>query len=193
MDAGEILPVAVAAAVLSGFGLLYTIYRNHVLDKRLKASEADGKASKQKLAEIEARGKAPYLTTSTGLIGNAFHQEDDGSISMFPAVGSNVLSTRNRVVVGLAKGDPVVLVLENQGADARRIRIVTDLKEASLRQEPEIDGAHGYTFLLYEYEPDKQGQRVKIELSFESHDGYQGAHTYETKHGEFYFVRTHPA
>jgi hypothetical protein len=181
----------VAGYVLAAVMGLYTVYRNRVTDKRLKESEESKKKAEARLAEMEARGKGPYFIPSQAMLSYVYDQEDD-NVSMFMGFSNQVLSTTNRVVKELKAGEPVLLLLENAGAPARGIRMKTALPGAVLKEEPDMDDAHGAIFLKYEYDPTQQGKTVEIELKFESMDGYQGTHIYETRHGEFHFLRVHP-
>jgi hypothetical protein len=52
---------------LSAILLLYTLYRNHISDKRVKRAELAQESAEKRLREIESRGKAPYFAASSEL------------------------------------------------------------------------------------------------------------------------------
>jgi len=172
--------------------LLYTLYRNHVSDKRIKDAERAQKSAENRLREIESRGKAPYFVPSAELFPQLY-EEEDGKLYLWSGRNGNVLCAgRKRVSEEMADGKPVVLPLENHGAAARRIQIDTSLKKCVLRQEPELRSARNRIFLKYDYDQALQGKAVELKISFESLDGYKNTHTYRTVHGEFVFERVDP-
>jgi hypothetical protein len=177
---------------LSAILLLYTLYRNHVSDRRVKRAELAQESAENRLREIESRGKAPYFVPSSELFPQLY-EEEDGSVYLWSAGNGNVLCAgRKRVSEGIIDGKPAILALENHGAAARRIRIDTSLKNCVLRQEPELHSARNRIFLKYEYERALQGTPAELKISFESSDGYKNTHTYRTVHGEFVFERVDP-
>ena len=178
---------------LSAILLLYTLYRNHLSDKRVTRAELDRESAENRLREIESRGKAPYFVTSSELFPQLY-EEENGKVYVWSAGNGSVLCAgRKRVSEEMIDGKPVVLALENNGASARRVRIDTSLKNCALRQEPSIRSARNRIFLKYEYERALQGTPAELKISFESLDGYQGTHTYRTVHGEFVLQRVDPA
>jgi guanylate kinase len=179
--------------VVAAVSLLYTLYRNHVSDKRLNRAELAQKNAENTLREIELRGKAPYFVPSSEFFNNLYEQGDDGNTYVWLGGSGNVLcALRKQVSEDITDGKTVILALENHGAAARRIRIETELKNCVLRQEPDFDSAAHRIFLKYEYEHALHGRSVELRISFESSDGFQGTHVYRTVHGEFVFERIHP-
>ena len=171
---------------------LYTLYRNHVSDQRIRRAELAQKSAEGRLREIESRGKGPYFVPSSQL-SPQLYEEEEGKIYLWSTRNGNVLCAgRKRVSEEMIEGKPIILALENHGAAARRIRIQTALKNCLLRQEPDIESARNRIFLKYEYERLLQGTPAELKISFESLDGYQNTHTYRTIHGEFVFDRIDP-
>jgi hypothetical protein len=172
---------------------LYTLYRNHISDRRIKRAELAQKSAEDRLREVESRGKAPYLVPSSEL-SPQLYEEEDGQIHMWSVRNGNVLSVaRKKIPAETDDGRQIILPLENHGATARRIRIETSLKCCVLRQEPKLDSARGRIFLKYQYERELLGKPAELKISFESQDGYQNIHTYRTVHGEFVFERVDPS
>jgi len=171
---------------LTALGLFYSIYRNHLSDARMKKAEA-------KIQDMESRGEGPYLVPAAESVGQVYEQ-DGTHLCFWNVMNGNVLSvSRDKVSDTVQDGNPVVLILENQGSNARRIGVTTDLKECILRQEPPIDGANNLIILKYTYQSDRAGKPCIVKLSFESHSGFQGEHVYETIHGFRAFRRIKPA
>ena len=177
--------IAFAGWVVTTLGLLYAMHRNRVLDERAKDAEA-------RLAQTRRRGEGPYLVPYPENVGHVYEQENENTF-FWSVTNSNVLSVYRQKVEGVKDGDPVVLILYNQGGDARRISIETDLQDCVIRQEPDMSGAHGLIFLKYAYESAKAGKPCLLHLSFESPTGHQDTHTYQTIHGERAFTRIEPA
>jgi hypothetical protein len=127
------------------------------------------------------------------LFSQLYEQGDNGETYLWPGTNGNVLCAyRNRVAEDTEDGKPVVFVLQNHGAAARRIRIETPLKNCVLREAPQLDSAGHRIFLKYDYDRASHGTPADVKVSFESLDGYQGTHTYRTVHGEFIFERVDP-
>lgn len=179
--------IAFAGWVVAALVFLYSIYRNHISDRRIKRAE-------EELAAIKLRGQGPYLVPSKKMV-NVVYEGKGESIGAWPITSGNVLcSMRNKVSSEINAGDPVILLVDNLGKDARRIIIAkTDLKNCLITQEPNISSASGLAFLKYDFEPDKFDKPCDIYLDFESSDGFQGQHVYRTIHGEFELVRIKPS
>jgi hypothetical protein len=114
--------------VLAALTLLYSIYRNHVSDKRVKNAEA-------KLHAIESRGKAPYFVRSFEPFQQIYEDAEDGHTYSWSATQGNILCWyRKRVSEDMPDGTTVALALGNHGEAARRIKIETELKDCRFRQ-----------------------------------------------------------
>lgn len=139
--------------VVAALALLYSIYRNHLADKRIRKAEARHETAEKALQAVQSRGKAPYFVPSNELFQNLYEQSDDGNLFCWPSMNGNVLCAhRQHVADNIPDDKPVILVLENQGASARRIILTTSLKECVLRQEPNFSSARGRIFLKYQFE-----------------------------------------
>src|SRR5438552_2835182 len=89
---------------LSAMLLLYTLYRNHVSDKRIKDAERAQKSAENRLREIESRGKAPYFVPSAELFPQLY-EEEDGKLYLWSGRNGNVLCAgRKRVSEEMADG-----------------------------------------------------------------------------------------
>jgi hypothetical protein len=179
--------------VVAALTLLYSLYRSHLSDKRLRRAELAQQSAEKKLHDVESRGKAPYFVPSTEYFDHLYEAGDDGETYVWSGANGNVLCAyRRQVSEDIPDGKSVILALENHGAAARRIRIESTLRNCVLRQEPEFDSAKHRLFLKYDYEQELRGNPVELKISFESTDGYQGSHTYRTIHGQFVFQRIDP-
>lgn len=108
-------------------------------------------------------------------------------------MNGNVLSVqRKEIPKDAPEKTPVIIVLDTGGKGARRIKISGDIPDVQLKQEPDLDSAHGLVFLKYPYSPPQHGKIQKVVLSFETEDGLELTHTYETRHGHFEFYRVDP-
>jgi hypothetical protein len=179
--------------IVGALSFVYSIYRHHLADKRIRQAEARQEVAEKALRAVESRGKAPYFVPSTELFQNLYEQLDDGGIYFWPAMNGNVLCAhRRRVADNIPQDKPVILVLENHGASARRITLTTSLKNCVLRQEASIASAGARIFLKYQFEPALLGAPCEVKISFESMDGFHNTHTYRTVHGERIFERFDP-
>ena len=166
--------------------LIYHVYHNRAAEKRLRRAE-------DKVREIESRGKAPYLVPFSEPFQQLYEDAEDGKTYLWSATQGNVLCWfRKRVSEDIPNGNAVVLALENQGEDARRIRIETKLKDCAFCQGRDPGSGQRRIFLKYQYERALQGTPAELKISFESSDGYKSTHTYKTVHGEFVFQRADP-
>lgn len=195
VDAGYSLDAAIKFGgwVVAALSLLYSIYRNHLADKRIRKAEARQETAEKALRAVESRGKAPYFVPSNNLFQNLYEQLDDGKLYCWPAINGNVLCAhRQHVADNVPDDKPVILVLENHGASARRITLTTSLKDCVLRQEPNISSARARIFLKYQFEKALRGTPCEVKIGFESLDGFHNTHTYRTVHGERVFERVDP-
>ncbi len=140
---------------------------------------------------IRSRGETPYLSPSTQLCGYIYVQTGE-EIVCWDTIGSNVFWVEREEVSGLKAGDPVILLLENSGLDARRIKIDTVLKNCGIRQEPNVSDSHGYTFLKYDHDPEQHGKTVQSSMELEARSGFRDTHVYETVHSRRAFARVKP-
>lgn len=170
---------------VTAMAFFYSIYRNHILDKRT------GKIERQ-LAEELLRGKAPYLTPSKVRFTQIYEESAEGLGTWYVGNGNVLSFMRAQVSVDTPAGTAVILPLDNKGEAARRLRLDSDLKGLQICQEADFDGAHGLNFLKYNYEPDKRGKLVNITMKFETSEGRLAEHVYQTTHGEFDFRRIKP-
>src|SRR5438105_7985215 len=146
---------------------LYTLYRNHISDQRIRRAELAQKSAEDRLRQIESRGKAPYFVPSSEL-SPQLYEEEDGQIYLWSVRNGNVLSVaRKRIPAETEDGRQMILPLEDHGAAARKIQIETSLKHCVLRQEPKLDSARGRIFLKYQYERQRLGKPAELKISFE--------------------------
>jgi hypothetical protein len=175
-----------AGWAVAALTLLYHVHRSRISDKRIKRAE-------DKVREIESRGKAPYLIPFSEPFQQLYEDAEDGKTYVWSPTQGNVLCWfRKRVSEDIPDGNAVILALENQGEDVRRIRIETNLKGCELCQGRDPGSGQRRTFLKYQYESALQGTPAELKISFESSDGYKSTHTYKTVHGEFVFQRVDP-
>ena len=181
----------IAGWIIAALTLAFTFYQHRLAEKRLAAAIAGLMKAEQDLAQIRSRGEGPYLTPSNLLCGGVYEQTNKDMLVWMPH-GSNFLWVQREEVCNLSTDDPVILLLENSGRDARRISIKTTLKNCAIKQEPEFADSHGYIFLKYDYDPEQHGKTFSLAISFEAPSGFQDTHVYETVQGKRVFTRVKP-
>jgi hypothetical protein len=108
-------------------------------------------------------------------------------------MNENVLTIQNREIGREApESIPIIFALDTGGKGARRIEVSGEIPDIELRQEPDIDSANGLVFVKYAYVSSLHGKKQKVIISFETEDGLELVHTYETRHGVFEFYRIDP-
>ncbi len=188
------LLIALGGWILAVLQFVYSFYKDKKEKEKIRQLEIEAKNAGEQLALIRSRAKGPYwmpLEASYGTI----YVTNNGRPGMCSArEGSCVLSARNPDVAHLEAGSAVLFLIDNnKGADVREVAFKSDIKELHLETEPQINGAHGCEFLVFEYEPEKYGKRVEFDVSFESSDGHQDTHTYEMIYGQHKLRRLRPA
>ena len=181
--------IAILLSILT-FG--YTFWKDFRLEKRLKTIEEE--QAKEKTAERIRRSKAssPYFVPSKDLFSYVTEQ-GEGSMGMWRVLGGNVLyHDRKEVSDALKDNDPVIFVIDNLGKAARKIRLSGDITGITLKQEPDMSDSRRRLFLKYPFVPVNRGKEQKIVFSFESEDGYDLTHIYQTRHGFFELTRIDP-
>jgi len=181
------IAINIAGWVIAVLGLAFSVYQHRLSEKRLAAQLH----AEKELRDLRSRGEGPYLSPCDQLCGHIYEQTDKG-VDMWSSTGTNILWFRREEVTGLNASDPVILLLQNNGCDARRITINTSLKNCTIKQEPAFSGSHGHIFLKYNYEPAQHGKPIQLAISFEAHSGFQDTHVYETIHGRRVFTRVKP-
>ena len=160
------------------------------MDTRVKRIEDEQKKEKEAAALRLSKASGPYLVPTKKLFSHVYEQE--GS-QFYILSGTNVLSPHQKEIVeATAEKMLIILPLDNNGKDARRIRLSGEIADIQLKQEPEMDGANGLIFIKYPYSPQQHGKVQKVIISFESMDGHDLIHTYQTRHGFFEFSRIDP-
>jgi hypothetical protein len=183
-----------AAIIISGLALLYTYCKDRKMNKRMAKVEEEQKLEKQEAALRRSRASAPYFTPSTALYNNLFELGDDGQFHSWGAGSKNLLTVRRKEIAKDASKDtPVIFVIDNLGKDAKRIKISGDIPGFEMKREPRISAAGDYLFVKYPYDPAQQGKTQKVIFSFETEDGDNISHIYETRHGFHEFKRIDPA
>lgn len=185
------LAVSIAGWVVAALALAFTFYQHRLSEKRLAEATVGQRQAEKELAEIRSRGEGPYLSPSNQLCGHIYEQTGEGIVA-WRTTGASLLWVQREEVSDLKAGDPVIMLLQNSGRDARRISIDTALRNCTLKQEPGLDSSHGYIFLKYDYEPEQHGKIVQLSISFEGPHGSQDTHVYETIHGRRAFTRVKP-
>jgi hypothetical protein len=105
----------------------------------------------------------------------------------------NVLSSyQNEILKTAPEKTLVILPLDNNGKVARKIRLSGDISDIEIKQEPDMSGSNGLIFVKYPYSPQQHGKLQKVIISFESMDGHDLTHVYQTRHGFFEFTRIDP-
>ena len=181
------------AILLSILTLGYAISKDIRLDRRVKKIEED--QAKEKEAERLRRSKAsgPYFIPSKDLFAHIYEQNDGGGVGLWSVMGGNILyHDRQQVSDNLTAENVVILVVFNAGKNARRIRLTGDIPGIVVKQEPDISGTGHRIYFKYPFVPADLGKTQKIIISFETDDGYDLTHTYETRHGFFELRRIDP-
>jgi hypothetical protein len=185
--------LALLALFVSVAGLCYTVWRDRVMDRRVKQVEGEQQRAQAAAALRLSKASAPYFSPSKALIGHVYDFGENGQPIVWHGTNQNILSTQNREIKRDApEGTMVIVVLDNHGKGARKIRLSGDIPSAEIRQEPDLSSASGLIFLRYAYSPSQHGKVQRITVSFESEDGYDLTHVYETRHGFFEFHRVDP-
>ncbi len=199
------------AILLTILNFAYTLLKDYRLDARSKKEEAkrlekekrledrvkevEEAQEREKKAELTRRSKAsgPYLHPSQDLFSHLCEHAPDGKMWMYPAGGGRVLCVHERETgKDVEKGEPIFMVIENTGQPARNIRFSGDVTGISIGKEPDMDSSAHRQFLRYPFDPEQRGKVQKIVMSFETPDGYDLVHTYETRHGFFELRRIDP-
>lgn len=181
-----------AAIIISIVTLVYTFLKDRKTEVRLHKVEEQQEREKAQAALRRSRASAPFFSPSRKLFGQVYDTNEEGIIA-WHSMAENLLSTqRNQVSKELADKYPIIMVLDTGGKGARRIEISGDIPEFELRQEPDLNGAHELVFAKYPYAPANHGKIQKVILTFETEDGLELTHTYQTKHGFFEFFRIDP-
>ena len=182
-----------AAIIVSLLALSYTIWKDRKMNKRMKKVEEEQEREKAEATIRRSKASAPYFSPSKKLFGQIYETSEEGGISAWHAMNGNVLSIqRKEIPKDAPEKTPVLIVLDTGGKGARRINITGDIPDVLIKQEPDIESAHGLVYLKYPYSPSQHGQKQKVMLSFETEDGLELTHTYETRHGHFEFYRVDP-
>lgn len=147
------------------------------------------KVAQEELKVIKRRGNAPFFRTSEALNLQVYENLGAGQIVMH----QYCLGGHYREFPKGAKSGEVILLVDNHGESARSISVKLDGEEIVFSTEPDFQGAHGHSFFRYPYEPQKHGQTQRIEICFETRNGVQDTHIYETKHGVSHLKRIDPA
>lgn len=184
---------ALFALLVSIAGFCYTVWRDRAMAARMKRVEAEQQKQQAEVALRHSKASAPYFSPSKAPIGQVYDIGEKGQPVFWAGINQNILSTQHREIKqDIPEGTPVIVVLDNHGKVARRITLSGEIPDAHLRQEPPVSGAHGLIFLKYPYSPSQHGEIQRISISFESEDGYDLTHVYETRHGFFEFHRVEP-
>ncbi len=181
--------VAILLSILT-FG--YTFWKDIRLERRLKQVEDSQEKERKAEAIRRSKASAPYFVLSPDLFGRTVEQGEKGEAWMWRTDGGNILyQQRHEVSEKLEANDPVVLVIENIGKDARKIHLSGDITGIALKVEPPMDPTRRL-FFKYPFVPANRGKVEKIIISFETEDGYDMTHTYQTRHGFFELARIDP-
>lgn len=181
------------AVIISILALGYTIWKDYKTNKRMEKIEKEQEREKQEAANRRAKASAPYFTPSGKMFGILYDADENGDLGAWNSMNANVLSPSQKEMPNDApEKTPVIVPLNNSGKGARRIRLSGDIPEVELKQEPDMRDAHGIIFLKYPYSPSEHGKTQKVVLTFETEDGLELTHTYETRHGFFEFHRIDP-
>jgi len=182
-----------AAVIISIFALGYTIWKDHKTNKRMERIEKEQEREKQEAANRRAKASAPYFTPSGKMIDMLYEEDENGDLGAWNWANVNVLSqSRKEMPNDAPKKTSVIVPLNNTGKGARRIRLSGDIPGVQLKQEPDVRDAHGIIFLKYPYSPSEHGKAQRVIFTFETEDGLELTHTYETRHGFFEFHRIDP-
>jgi hypothetical protein len=183
-----------AAIIFSLLALGYTIWKDRKMNKRMKKVEEEQEREKAEAAIRRSKASAPYFSPSKKMVGQLYDTTDEGGLTVWMTRQyGNVLSIeRKEIGKDAPEKTPVIIVLDAGGKGARRIKVSGDIQDLELKQEPDVSDANGLVFLKYPFTPTNHGKTQKVVLSFETEDGLELTHTYETRHGYFEFYRVDP-
>jgi predicted RNase H-like nuclease (RuvC/YqgF family) len=156
-------------------------------DHERKEKEAE-RAQKEKvmkeLAEIHRRADAPFLQLCNSRFNMLYHEADDGKLVAISCMEAGMLSAfQMKVSPKIEDGDEVVLLNENSGQPAHAVRLTLDGLPVRIYQEADMQHSGNHQYIIYPYRKAKHGSVQRIQISFESKNGVQDTHSYETHHG----------
>lgn len=188
---------------LAWYRLLQTLKESRALEgARAAADEALAREREQNdivRAELKAiKRRAPALSPLYALSDQRF------AVGSFPGrlprqrierAGNDprLLSLDNDAVPReVAAGEPIALLVENQGRESHNVTIETEGATVALTTF-EASGTHGIFAIVYPFQPEKVGARQIFRIGFLSHDGIPDVHRYESVHGQRVLRRVEPA
>jgi hypothetical protein len=183
-----------SAIIVSLLALGYTLWKDRKMNKRMKKVEEEQVREKAEAATRRSKASAPYFSPSKKMVGQLYDTTEEGGLTIWMTRQyGNVLSIeRKEIGKDAPEMTPVIIVLDTGGKGARRIKVSGDIQDLEFKQEPDVPDANGLVFLKYPFTPTNHGKTQKVVLSFETEDGLELTHTYETRHGHFEFYRIDP-
>lgn len=195
----------ILSIVLPLASFFYTVYRDRVKDardlledqrnrerdKRMLKVEEEQKREREAAELIRSRAESPFFVVFDASGCDLIDRDELGIERNFNTMSGYILCDDvQRIPERYPKGDPVFLPIENRGKSARNLRITSAGEEIKLRRNRRIEPE--FTYLLYDYDPDRYGEPMDFVFSFETEDGRQGAHTYRTRHAQWTIERVDP-
>ena len=174
---------AAIAAIAAVLALLWAIWEH-----------AGRRKAERKLDEIKRRGDAPFLSVSDAILGTIHYFRNGGTEFWHAATTPGILSFQQERVGALNAGDQVVLLVDNTGEPTHKIAVKLDDIPIVFDSGRDFQNPNATIFfLLYLYDPQKNGHQQRITVAFETRSGVHDTHTYITRHGVRFLKRIDPA
>lgn len=156
----------------------------HEIRQKRKEKEGREKAEAE-LKLIRRRGDAPFLALDESRFEQfLFPPAEPGKIR-FVRPGSSMLLcyARQEVERDTPGNHAVMLVFENRGLAADKIKVTLEGHPVTILSEPDIRSANGLVALQYDYHRECHGQEQTFIVWFQARNGFEDTHRYRTRHG----------
>jgi hypothetical protein len=175
-----------ATGILPWVQLYFSRRDQHRAEQRQAAAEAHEAVSKAELEALKRRSldNVPFLAVSGEDFGwvHAEGEQQGEKFGGFAGAPQLLCFNREQVERNLAPGEWVVLVLENQGAEADQMSMTLDGENVLMRRN-EREGAEWLILFAYPYFPEMHGKEQTVQLRFLARDARIETHRYITIHG----------
>lgn len=162
--------------------------------RRERAARQDAEA---KLALMRRRSLAecPYFSLYDELPDMLILPKDGtGEVNAILDGSPHLLScSRNEVGPEVEEGDPVLLLIENNGQRAQEVSVTLDNKPIEFMHVEEHSTGQRIPVFSYPYRLEMLGREQTLTVSFLSVSGARDTHRYLTKHGVRFLRRIDPA
>lgn len=170
--------------------LFYTIIKDYRTNKRLKRVEQEQAREKQEEKLRRSRASAPFFCPSKIPISAVYESDGDGYFAWIVLKNNVLCSLRNEIDKSQQDTGKIILPLDTIGKMAKSVAVSGDIPDLEIKQE--TPGSNDLIFLKYTYCPANHGKSQKVNLDFETEDGYKLTHIYQTRHGFCEFKRIDP-